>query len=728
MRALPVRVGRIRYVLRLGALMTALGVLLACAGTATAAAPPGRAYERVTPEGKGGGDIVSAWQARPAGGGVSYAGFSAFDDSGGGAALISEYSGVRGPGGWTTIDRHPVTVGGASFFALLAPLALTDDYSALFAGALAPYSPDDADAATDFYRIQDALNVDLLSNDVPDPAAESAAGAVSADGTHFAFQSAPTATPDQPQVFDRHGGTTDVVGIDPGGTELPSASLGGGRAQQGLGLIGTLAEPSAMSRDGSRIFFSDGPSVSPRQLYVRENLSSTTQVSLSQKTGSVGDPSDQNVDFQMATPDGSNVFFITSAQLTDDATVGGGLYRYNVDTGALDYLSTGSTDPGGAAVQGVVRVSDDGSRAYFVANDALGGNGTLGSPNLYLADGGGLTFIGTLSGQDSGVWAGQGEGTHIAKATPDGSRLVFTSFADLTPDNDGGFSQVYLYDADIGGLDCISCPEGTPTQFQGQGGTLDELGNTLFLSSIPGDISDDGNLILFQSNDPLVPNDGNGQPDVYLWDNGVLRLLGSGSSSSPGIIGGLSDDGTDAFFMTRESLVPADQDNGIYDVYDARVGGGLADQQKIPASPCDGDECKPDAPAPTQFDPPGSMDLISHGNQTVGAAAFAVQRISAAARKRFARTGRLTLRVRVTGAGTVSARALARLGARKRTVASAARTARKGGTVKLTLRLSHAAMARLHASRRLKVSLRVRYSEVQRASRAELTLRRGADR
>src|SRR4029079_18692014 len=124
-------------------------------------------------------------------------------------------------------------------------------------------------------------------------------------------------------------------------------------------------------RDGSRIFFSDGPSVSPRQLDVRENLSSTTQVSLSQKTGSVGDPSDQNVDFQMATPDGSNVFFITSAQLTDDATVGGGLYRYNVDTGALDYLSTGSTDPGGAAVQGVVRVSDDGSRrAYYATRHA----------------------------------------------------------------------------------------------------------------------------------------------------------------------------------------------------------------------------------------------------------------------------------------------------------------------------------------------------------------------
>jgi hypothetical protein len=672
---------------------------------------------------------VSAWNARPAGGGVSYAGFSAFDDSGGGAALISEYSGIRGPNGWTTIDRHPVTLGPAGFLSVLAPVALTDDYSLMFAGALAPYAPGDTDAVTDFYAIQNALNVELLSNDVPDPTADAAAGAVSGDGGHFAFQSTSGITPGEPQVFDVHGGTTDVVGIDPTGTELPSASLGGGRAQTGLGLIGTLAEPSAISRDGSRIFFSDGPSVSPRQLYVREDLTSTTQISLSQRTGSVGDPADSSADFQMATPDGGNVFFISGSQLTDDATLGGGLYRYNVDTGALDYLSTGSTDPGGAAVQGVVRVSDDGSRAYFVANDALGGNGTVGQPNLYLADDSGLTFIGTLSSSDNPVWQGSGEGTRLAKTTPDGSRLVFTSFADLTPDNDGGFSQVYLYDADIDVLECLSCPDGTPTNFQGQGGTLDELGNTLFLSSIPGDISDDGQIVLFQSNDALDPNDSNGQPDVYLWDHGFLHLLGSGSSASPGVIGGLSDDGNDAFFLTRESLVPADQDAGIYDVYDARVGGGLADQQQIPASPCEGDECKPDAPAPTLFNPPGSSTLDGPGNVSPGkAATFVVKPISAKARRRFARTGDLTLRVRVSAAGRVTGKALARMGGRLRRFDTASRSASRAGTVRLHIHLSRAALNRLGETGRLKVVLKVTYSKVGRTARAELTLRRGADR
>ena len=49
-----------------------------------------------------------------------------------------------------------------------------------------------------------------------------------------------------------------------------------------------------MSKDGSRIFFSDASSIGgggpARQLYVRENGTDTTQISLSQVTGSVGIP------------------------------------------------------------------------------------------------------------------------------------------------------------------------------------------------------------------------------------------------------------------------------------------------------------------------------------------------------------------------------------------------------------------------------------------------------
>src|SRR5262245_16451756 len=106
----------------------AAAFLIVFAAAANAAAPPGRAYEKVTPAGKGGGDLLNAWDAKPSGGGVSYTGFSAFDDAGGGVALVSEYSSVRGPSGWSLIDRNPVLFGPASLFGVLIVQQMTEDY------------------------------------------------------------------------------------------------------------------------------------------------------------------------------------------------------------------------------------------------------------------------------------------------------------------------------------------------------------------------------------------------------------------------------------------------------------------------------------------------------------------------------------------------------------------------------------------------------------------------
>jgi hypothetical protein len=627
------------------------------------------------------------------------------------------------------IDRHPVTLGPASFFGIIAPQALTDDYSKMLVLSQAPFTPDDTDNLGDFYMIENALNVQLLSNGVDDPAADVGGSAMSGDGSHVAVQSAPTATPDQPQVYDLTGGQTIKVGFDPAGNEIP-ALLGGGRSGIGLSVIGAQSEPSAMSHDGSRIFFSDAGSAAaggaPRQLYVREG-GQTTLISEGQGGPRDGQPSDQDVDFQIATPDGAHVFFITTAQLTADATVGGGLYRYDLDTGDLTFLSTGAVDTtAGAQVQGVLRVSTDGSRAYFVANDTLGGEGAVGGPNLYMVDGGGVRFITTLTPggfPDASDWTG-GEGLRTTKATPDASRIVFQSAADLTPDNDGGVTQVYLYDANEDTLQCVSCPPAGVTP-NPQGGSLDEEGPTIFLGSIPGDISNDGSTIQFQTADALVPEDSNGQPDVYLWVNGTNYILGTGSNPAPAIIGGMSKDGKDAFFLTRDALVPVDNDGGMYDVYDARVGGGLANQQKVPAAPCEGDACRP-SPPPTPFNPPGSVDFNGKGNLEGQAAAFQVKAISAATSRRLARTGKATLLVQVSEAGRVSVRASAKFGKRTRTVGSVSKRAKKAGTVRLRLKLSKAARQRLARTGRLKLTLRVSYSEVSKRATAHLTLRRHA--
>jgi len=736
MRSFPAAAGRTFYVRMLLGVLAVATAALTAVSVASAAPPPGRAYEKVTPAGKGGGEVVATWHARAAGDAVSYTGLAAFDESEpGGAALLSNYAGVRGASGWSLIDRNPIAIGPAGAFAALVPQAITSDYTRIAATSASPYDPGDTDPLrNDFYMVDTALGVEWLTRAVPDPGEDTddiAGGGMSADGSHFAFQTIPPfGSTAQPQVFERTGGLTRLVGIAPDDSLLPGAVLGSGRAQPGLSFVGTFPEPSSMSTDGSRIFFSDATSggATPRQLYVRENGTSTTQISLSQAAATEGDPATADVDFQMATADGDRVFFITASQLTDDATAGGGLYRYDVDSGELTFLSTGSTDVGGAQVLGVARVSNDGSRAYFVARDALGGEGTVGQPNLYLWDDGDIVFIATLldTFQDSPVWTSTfgGEATRLAKVTPDGSRLVFMSSADLTPDDDGGFLQVYLYDAVADELTCVSCPPGTPTS---PGASLDAMQQELDFNTIPGDITDDGSTILFQSVDALVPHDTNGQPDPYLWVNGEVHLLGSGSVPARAVIGGISDDGADVFFMTRESLVPVDVDGGEYDVYDARVGGGLAEQQQVPAEPCQGDECRPATSSPTFFDPPGSLTLNGIGNAEPPAG-FAVRRISAAQRRRLARTGRITVVVRVTEPGRVSSRLLARMGRRIRAVDRASRRASRPGLVRLRLQLSANARERLANTGQLRVVLRVSYSEVGRTSTARFTLRKAGGR
>ena len=88
---------------------------------------------------------------------------------------------------------------------------------------------------------------------------------------------------------------------------------------------------------------------------------------------------------------------------------------------------------------------------YFVAKGVLSGENaehnspTSGQDNLYVWEKpssahpqGRTAFIATLSAA---------LGREEAQATPDGEQLVFTSSADLTPDDTSTVSQVFLYEA-----------------------------------------------------------------------------------------------------------------------------------------------------------------------------------------------------------------------------------------------------------------------------------------
>ena len=106
-------------------------------------------------------------------------------------------------------------------------------------------------------------------------------------------------------------------------------------------------------------------------------------------------------------------------------------------------------------------------------------------------------------------------------------------------------------------------------------------------------LSADGSTAFFVSQVPLVPSDTNGKYDPYMWKDGALELVSTGHSENDSQFMDASRSGDDAFFLTREQLVGTDTDDSI-DLYDARVGGGLASQNPPPPPPpCEGDACKP---------------------------------------------------------------------------------------------------------------------------------------
>jgi hypothetical protein len=169
---------------------------------------------------------------------------------------------------------------------------------------------------------------------------------------------------------------------------------------------------------------------------------------------------------------------------------------------------------------------------------------------------------------------------------------------------------------------------------------------------------------------------------------------------------GATANGSDVFFSTDQSLLASDVDNN-YDVYDARVGGGVPNNP--PPAPCTPQLCAA---------PPGTSTFVGPGNPKPGtvvpppkAVAFALARLTSAQVKSLARSGSVSLSITAPGAGKVSAKALAPLsrGGALKTIASASVTARKAGVLHLTLRLSGAARSTLKRSGHLAVSIQASF-------------------
>jgi len=424
---------------------------------------------------------------------------------------------------------------------------------------------------------------------------------ISAGGTHVIFSSkahlepaTPLAADNTEAIYDRTAGasTATVVSLKPGGAPFGATEN---------------AVYVAATEDGSAVVFKVGT-----KLYLSRE-GQTTEIAAGTNT------------FAGVSEDGTHVFYTDVA----NGSTPGELYAFDAETQVSTKVAKASI---------FVNVSPAGSHAFFTSKEVLdeAEEGTLGVDNLYAwdAETEAIRFIAVLVPQDFVSFAGRAEmnlgrwttainpGTHIGRAdsptraTPGGEVFLFQSHARLTAYENEGIGEIYRYDpaAEPGErLLCVSCdPSGAAPSADA---LLEDVnfGSGGRTTTLIANLTDDGQETFFQSSDRLLPEDANSVKDVYEWqakgtgsckrDGGCLALISSGQGESDSFLYGMSADGHDAFFRTREKLVGADV-SGSPSIYDARIEGGIPD---LPAeAPCQGDACQGSGSTPPTLPAPAS--------------------------------------------------------------------------------------------------------------------------
>jgi hypothetical protein len=468
-------------------------------------------------------------------------------------------------------------------------------------------------------------------------------------------------------IYEWSEGRLQLVNVLPNGMASPGA-------------ITERMERSVLSNDGSRVFFEaepEGETNGESALFMRDTVTGKT-IQVDAPAPGVSPPRHLRARFQIASADGSKVFFLDDEPLTLDSKLAPGaisgydLYVYDVTSGSLTDLTVDqshgeyagvTTEPGE-----ILGASEDGSIVYFVAAGKLAAGAEPGKDNLYVESETGSTWsaprlVAVLSAEDSADWGAEaghnrGVGRITSRVSPNGQFVAFMSERRLTGyDNRDAVSgqsdeEAFLYGEATSQLRCVSCdPTGArPDGLYDSGEPsplVDEPGawrGRWLAASIPewtnfGDtgaeldgsyqsrvLSDDGRMF-FDSPDALVPQDTNGREDVYEYEpqgigscaraGGCVSLISSGTSAEESEFLDASETGDDVFFLTAARLTAQDVDSS-FDVYDAHVCSTAAPCASAPVSapPCtSGDSCKAaPSPQPAIFGAPSSATFSGAGN------------------------------------------------------------------------------------------------------------------
>lgn len=643
------------------ACLSSSAMFLWSAGAAHAGLPDHRAYELVTVPGAGEpylpltiiptGPAANeprtqvVFQAAADGEAIVYAAEPAVSGGTGetGPGAGNQWLATRTVGGWQTENITPNNGNNAAYQAFSSDLT-----TAFYEGPEVPLTTEVVAGCRAMYSRADATGVFTpldYSGETESFCGRPLFAGASSDGSHVVFQSQAALTPEAersteipPGHNEQHSGGISVgnpctfgcnlyewVGgrlhlvSALSGEPVANATFGGDAGEQELTDLSNV-----ISSDGSRIFWTDTRESDMDHVFVLKD--GTTNVSVSGAGPA---------EYLTATPDGRYAFY----------TEGGDLWRFDTLSNSRERLTTGAEVDG---VIGINQTGEDGAYIYLVAHGVLaaaknarGQTAIEGRPNVYLLQNHSATFIATLDSTDKKIGFNQGEQSNnwranqaerLAEVTPDGLHLIFQSRASLTGyDNlnvDAGKPsvEVFVYSAADANLVCASCdPTGAPPpvkEFDESKLTVSSEARTYMHRWI----SEDGNRVFFDSEEPLVPQDTNGLQDVYEWeregegtcatvspahaDGGCLFVLSGGASQYDSFLVDADASGENVFFDHVGPLGTAEVAGGRNELYDARVNGGF----HLTTPPCGGVACTPPAAPATSLQLPATLAFQGAGN------------------------------------------------------------------------------------------------------------------
>jgi hypothetical protein len=584
--------------------------------------PDCRAYEQSSPVSKSGnhiqingvseGTVTGPLISDPTGDAVTYGSRGSFAGTEAGMPT-NQYASTRGSDGWQAFGLQPANWNGSFPFVYAFIPGTTPDFSQQLVVTASAVTPGATEGKWNAYiRHAQTGSYELIAT-APGYEFNSAKvnfAVPSTDGSRWFFGVSRAHLESTPAPVNGEGsgdanlyeystnGELKLAGVMPGGGASPSGSWAAGTNGSGA-----FPARRSVSEDGSQVYWKSS-SASSAPIYLYRNGQSTLV------TERASDSSTQSGRFWFATSDGSQAFITSNNQLTADASpAGSDLYRYDRESEGLTDLTPEAAEAG---VEGVLGISDDGSYVYFMATGALAPGATAGQHNIYAWHDGEIRLVATSAG---GFSEGINKMTEF-RVSPNGGYLGLVIGGELTgpnPQPDPGAEEAYLYSYGSDTLNCASCPSGLPSgnaDFQRTGAhDSDLLLNNFY--GLTRNVINDGR-VFFETPDALVPKDTNGQIDVYEYSNGQVHLISTGQSPHYSLFGDASPTGRDVFFVTIDRLVGQDQD-GLFDLYDARTNGGIAAQNPTSEAGCEGETCQ-SASQPPQTSAPASSAFHGTGN------------------------------------------------------------------------------------------------------------------